>query len=122
MATERPQKWIALVIIFKHLIDNIPGFSDRYVPPMANVGVMPVKSLEPGEMLDSIRDDVWAEINIPYHPTDEELPIYGFTLYIVGKPNHEPAVVELMMADANKEDLYQLFKDQCEPMEDAFKF
>lgn len=118
-ADDRPQKWIVFAAFMRHLVgSDIMDFTnnDEWV-------LIPVKTLPPGILLDSIKEETWAEINIPYHPpVEEDESIFAMTLFLIGMENHIPATLEMMMFDAVKEDLYQRYKDQAEPMEAAFNF
>jgi hypothetical protein len=60
----------------------------------------------------------WAEIALPYHPTDVNEPIYSFLVFVVGMPQHELALLEMATLEANKEHIYQAFKAYAIPFFD----
>lgn len=60
----------------------------------------------------------WAEIALPYHPSDANEPIYSFLVFVVGKPQHELALLEMATLEANKEHIYQMFKSFAIPFFD----
>jgi len=71
----------------------------------------------PKEQRD-VRQGKWAEISIPYHTADEREPICGFLVFVVGKPHHELAILEMASLDANKKHLYDTFREFALPFFD----
>ncbi|MBZ0283364.1 MAG: hypothetical protein K8L97_21690 [Anaerolineae bacterium] len=63
-----------------------------------------------GKEKHDVQRGIWAEIALPYHPTDANEPIYSFLVFVVGKPQHEAALLEMTTLEANKEHIYQTFK------------
>jgi len=75
----------------------------------------PFQQATPDQQRD-VQAGKWAEVSIPFHPTDTTEPLYGFLVFIVGKPNSELAVIEIMALEADKEDIYRKFKTFAKPM------
>ena len=55
--------------------------------------IMPVSELTEGEALNAVKDNIFAEVNIPHHTGDA---VYCYTFHIFNRLNHEPAIVEMM--------------------------
>ncbi len=69
-----------------------------------------VELLEEGEAKRAVEDNIFAEVNIPYH-TDEA--IYCFTCHIFNKPNHIPAIPEIVVLKQIAPWLHNKFKSEC---------
>lgn len=62
--------------------------------------IFPVAELEPGsESAQAVRDNVFAEVNIPYRAdrgSDDDAG-YTYTFHLFNKPNSLPAIPEMML-------------------------
>ncbi|MDX1992946.1 MAG: hypothetical protein SF029_11170 [bacterium] len=97
-----------------------PMMEARLLMQMSDKGgytLIPFQQAAPREQRD-VQKGKWAEISLPYHPNDETEPIYGFLIFIVGKPQHELALLEVSILDAQKEHLYQNFRQYAVPFFD----
>ncbi len=88
-----------------------------WVSAEGSYDLKPYQQATPKEQ-DDVRWGKWAEISFPYHPADESESIYGFLVFVVGKPQHELALLEMAMLDANKERIYMMFRGFALPIFD----
>lgn len=69
-----------------------------------------LEDLEP-DVAEYLRSEC-AELLVPYH-TDEAK--YGFTCFVAGIPNFQPAFVELMVLNRYADLLHKDLADRCRP-------
>lgn len=69
-----------------------------------------VELFEEGEAKRAVEDNLFAEVNIPYHTDDA---IYCFICHIFNKPNHIPAIQETGVLMRMAPWLHNKFKSEC---------
>lgn len=76
--------------------------------------MMPVNELSEGDALNAVKDNIFAEVNIPHHTS---AGVYCYTFHLFNRLNHEPAITEMMELKMMISQIHRDFGHLCQQVD-----